>query len=530
MSEHRRKGPSRFGRSLALGLVTAAIFLGLILGGAAWAGWTVTNNGLSLPKLRLDGILLGSMTEEEMTQALRDAGWDRRTELPLTVHFPLGLSMTLSRLDANAAVPAEDAARELMKLGHGTDWFENLSKYLRATFSSGYDVVLRTGGLNENYIRANLRSVTERFDALTGDPDLHLDTDSARLTMTKGGGALSLNGDRIFAFVSDALRGDAEEVSWTEMDGDVRLPDFNRVAADLCVEARDAAFAEDFSVIPEVVGCDFDIAEAEKAWREALPGTEVVIPLRLTRPAVTAADLESLLYRDRLCFMTTYYRDSTDNRKNNIRLAASKLDGITLLPGQVFSYNEAIGQRTEEAGFLLAGAYADGEMVEEIGGGICQVSSTLYCAAMYAQMTTVSRTSHYFAVGYLSMGYDATVSWKQPDYRFRNDRDYPVKIVAFCGEEDDSVTIEFWGTNTDGTHVSPYTTSTEVYDEEYPTVLIGYSVTVIRQIVDANDNIIDKIQEPTGLYHLHDQDIQWPPEKLLRDSQSTQTLTFYPAF
>ena len=102
-----------------------------------------------------------------------------------------------------------------MKLGHGTDWFENLSKYLRATFSSGYDVVLRTGGLNENYIRANLRSVTERFDALTGDPDLHLDTDSARLTMTKGGGALSLNGDRIFAFVSDALRGDAEEVSWT---------------------------------------------------------------------------------------------------------------------------------------------------------------------------------------------------------------------------------------------------------------------------------------------------------------------------
>ncbi|MBQ2159653.1 MAG: VanW family protein, partial [Oscillospiraceae bacterium] len=353
MSEHRRKGPSRFGRSLALGLVTAAIFLGLILGGAAWAGWTVTNNGLSLPKLRLDGILLGSMTEEEMTRALRDAGWDRRTELSLTVHFPLDLSMTLSRLDANAAVPAEDAARELMKLGHGTDWFENLSKYLRATFSSGYDVILRTGGLNENYIRANLRSVTERFDALTGDPDLHLDTDSARLTMTKGGGALSLNGDRIFAFVSDALRGDAEEVSWTEMDGDVRLPDFGRVAADLCVEARDAAFAEDFSVIPEVVGCDFDITEAEKAWREALPGTEVVIPLRLTRPAVTAADLESLLYRDRLCFMTTYYRDSTDNRKNNIRLAASKLDGITLLPGQVFSYNEAIGQRTEEAGFLL---------------------------------------------------------------------------------------------------------------------------------------------------------------------------------
>lgn len=528
MYQPKRKSPSRFGRSLALGLFTAAVFAALLLGGLAWAGYTVTNSSVSLPKLRLNGILLGDMTEDEMARTLQSAGWDRRCELPLTVDFPLGLSMTLSRLDANAAVPSADAARELIKLGHSGSWFENLSKYLRATFSSGYDVVLKTGGLNENYVRANIRSVTERFAAMTADPDLHLDTDSARLTMIKGGGAMSLNDEKIYRAVSDALLGDAEHLSWTEIDGDVRLPDFQRVAADLCVGPRDAAFNDDFTVIPEVVGCDFDPAEAEKAWREALPGAEVVIPLTLTRPAVTAAELEALLYRDRLCFMTTYYRDSTENRKNNIRLAASRLDGITLLPGETFSYNGAVGQRTEEDGFLLAGAYADGEMVEEIGGGICQVSSTLYCAAMYAQMTTVSRTSHYFAVGYLSMGYDATVSWKQPDYRFRNDRAYPVKIVAYCGE-DDSVTIEFWGTDTDGTHVSPYTTSTEVYDEEYPTVLIGYSVTVIRQIVDASDNVIQKIQEPTGLYHLHDQDIAWPPEKLLRDAQSTQTLYFIPA-
>ena len=102
-----------------------------------------------------------------------------------------------------------------------------------------------------------------------------------------------------------------------------------------------------------------------------------------------------------------------------------------------------------------------------------------------------------------------------------------MKIVAFC-DGDDGVTIEFWGTNTDGTHVSPYTERTEVYDTEYPDVLIGYSVTVIRQIVDANDNILKKIQEPTGLYHLHDQDIAWPPEKLLRDAQSAQTVIFVP--
>ena len=524
MHTNHRKQASRFGQALFLGLLTTAIFVFLLVGGYAWAGYTVTHNGHSLPKLQMDGLQLGDMTEEEIAQTLRNAGWDARKNVPLTVSFPLGLQAHFDRMDARAVVTAEEAAKELFALGHSESWFDNLSRYLRATFSSGYRVKIGPKALNENYIRANIRSVTEPFRQETADAELHLDRQNALLTLIKGGGSISLDEEKIYAAVSQALLGDEESLTWTEIDGEVRLPDFEKVYADVCSDPRDAAFAEDFTVIPETVGIDFDVAEAEKAWREALPGARVEIPLVLTEPEVTAEELEGMLYRDRLCFMTTYYRDSTENRKNNIRLAASKLDGITLKPGEVFSYNETIGQRTEEAGFLLAGAYADGEKVEEIGGGICQVSSTLYCAAMYAQMTTVSRTNHYFDVGYLSMGYDATVSWKQPDYRFRNDRDYPVKIVAFC--EDDSVTVEFWGTDTDGTHVSPYTMKTEVYDEEYPTVLVGYSVTVVRQIVDASDNILARIQEPTGLYHLHDQDIAWPEEKRLRDAAQTQTQTF----
>ena len=113
------------------------------------------------------------------------------------------------------------------------------------------------------------------------------------------------------------------------------------------------------------------------------------------------------------------------------------------------------------------------------------------------------------------MGYDATVSWGGPDYRFKNTRDYPVKLNVYY--DDHSVTIEFWGTNVDGSHVSPWTTSTEVYDEQWG-CLIGYSVTVIRNILDADDNLITQIQEPTGIYHLHDHEIDWPEEKLRQDA------------
>ena len=293
------------------------------------------------------------------------------------------------------------------------------------------------------------------------------------------------------------------------------MPDFQQFYTDVNVEPQDARFDEQWNVVPEIVGCSFDISEAEKLWREARPGTRIEIPLTLYEPETKAADLEGLLYRDRLCFMTTSYWDSDDDRINNIHLAADKLNGIVILPGEIFSYNNAIGERTEAAGYRWAGAYADGEVTIEIGGGICQVSSTLYCAAMYAQMTTTMRQNHWFPVSYLSMGYDATVSWGGPDYRFKNTRDYPVKLNVYY--DDHSVTIEFWGTNVDGSHVQPWTASHEVYDDEWG-CLIGYSVTVNRNILDVNDNIIAQVQEPTGIYHLHDHEIDWPAEKLARDA------------
>ena len=512
----RKKERSRFGRGLLIGLWTFAAFVLFALGGVAYGGYRVTYSRTNLPNLTLDGIPVGGLTERETVQLLREKKWDRLKDEPLTVAFPLELSMTLDRRQADACTTSEEAASQIYALGHGSNWFENFSEYLHARFSGDHAFTLEKQEPDENYIRANIRTVCENFRSLTSDPDLHLDTEHARMTMIKGGGAIGLDEDRIYRAVLVALLNGETTLEWTEISGTLIMPDFQSVYDSLAVEAKNAEFSERFEVIPEVVGCSFSVADARQRWETASTGTLFEIPLELTEPEIRAEDLEALLYRDRLCFMTTYYGGSTDNRINNIHLAADKLNGVILCPGDVFSYNENIGQRTTEAGFLMAGAYADGEVTEEIGGGICQVSSTLYCAAMYAQMKTVSRTSHYFAVSYLGMGYDATVSWKQPDYRFRNDREYPVKIV--CYYDDNSITIEFWGTNTDGTHVSPYTETVEVYDEEYPDVLVGYTVTVVRQILDAEDRVIDRITEPAGLYHLHDQDIAWPEEKLLRDA------------
>ena len=518
----RRKTTSHFGQRLLLTMITIAIFLLLGIAGCAYWGYRITNSKTTMPNLSLDGIPVGELSYDEAIQRLKTEQWQGLKTGSLSISFPLELSCTLDRQQAGATRSAEEAAGALLSFGHDGDWFENLGLFLRTMLTPGsFPVTLPPPTLNDAYIRANIQSVVSQFNTLTGDAETHLDREHAVLTFIKGGGTISLPAEPIIEAVKAALYNGNSNLEWTEIDGTVNLPDFQKIYNDVNVEPQDAYYDEQWNVVPEVVGCTFDVAQAEKLWRESRPGTEIRIPLSLNEPAVKSAELESLLYRDRLCFMTTNYWDSDNDRINNIHLAADKLNGVIVLPGQVFSYNDTVGERTEEAGYRWAGAYADGEVTTEIGGGICQVSSTLYCAAMYAQMKTTMRQNHWFPVSYLSMGYDATVSWGGPDYRFKNTRDYPVRLVSYY--DDHSVTIEFWGTNLDGSHVSPWTASNEVYDETWG-CLIGYSVTVNRNILDANDNIIDVIQEPTGIYHLHDHEINWPPEKLAADQAAAMSL------
>ena len=343
---HNNRKRSRFGSKLLIGLWTAAVVVLLIIGGMAYGGYRVTYSRTNLPNLTLDGIAVGGLTETETVQLLKKENWDRLKDQPLRVDFPLNLSMVLDRMQAGACMTAEEAARQVFRYGHGENWFDNFTAYLHAKFSASLPIQLEEKQLDENYIRANIHSIAEHFRTETADGDLHLNTADACMTMIKGGSVIDLNEEEIYRSVVVALQNGQETMLWTEISGSLNLPDFGKVYEDLAVEAKDAEYNERYEVIPEIIGCSFQVAEAEKIWRDAMPGSKIEIPLEITVPEITGEELESRLYRDRLCFMTTYYGGSTDNRVNNIHLAADKLDGIILYPGDIFSYNETVGQRT----------------------------------------------------------------------------------------------------------------------------------------------------------------------------------------
>lgn len=511
------KDKGRF-RKLKLVLSLVLIFAALLSAAAAVGGYLITKSDTNLPGVYVDGIFVGGMTREETRAALEAQNWDETAELALRVRLPAGVSFKLDVCEAGGMLTKEKAVEAACRYGHTGNWFENLYEYAKGLLMP-VDVSDEFLRLNDEYIRQRAQEGIDKFQKKTADKGYTVDSKKAQLTMVKGAGQMEISLDSLCAQIAQALKEDQKLLEYGHIDNSLQEPDFEAIFQELNVEPQDAYFAEgSFDVVDEVVGCTFSVEEARKLWQEAQPAEKVVIPLTITQPEKTGEELRSLLFRDVLGSQTTKYTGSTDNRINNINLAAAKLDGLILMPGEEFSYNNTLGQRTTEAGYLAAGAYNDGQVVQEVGGGICQVSSTLYCAVMFAQLETVERLNHYFKVDYLDWGLDATVSWPGPDYKFRNNREYPIKISAVCDNEARTLTIQIIGTDVDGSYVELWHNMGCVYDNTYTDVIIGYGVSLHRSVYDKDGNFLYQVDEPYGIYYKHDEDIDWPEPESTGDT------------
>lgn len=175
-----------------------------------------------------------------------------------------------------------------------------------------------------------------------------------------------------------------------------------------------------------------------------IEGETIRLEITEIRPEITKKDLYDKLFNHTLGSFSSRYSTSNKNRSQNVALASKLINGIILAPGETFSYNKAVGPRTEARGFREATMYSNGESVMGIGGGICQVSSTLYSAVLYSDLEVVARQNHSMTVDYMPKGQDATVSYGTIDFKFRNDTKNPVKInsVASGGQ----LTVSILGT------------------------------------------------------------------------------------
>lgn len=207
--------------------------------------------------------------------------------------------------------------------------------------------------------------------------------------------------------------------------------DIQKIHDEIYKEPQDAYVEKNPTVVhPEVDGVDFKISieEAEKLLQE--DKKEYTIPLKITKPKKTINNLGEEAFPDLLATYSTRFDGSNYNRNTNIKLAAKKVNGTVILPGEKFSFNTIVGSRTIEAGFKEGTAYIGGKVVPDVGGGVCQVSSTIYNAALLANLEIVERSNHMFTTGYVAASRDATVYYGSLDFIFKNSRKYPIKMVA----------------------------------------------------------------------------------------------------
>lgn len=259
--------------------------------------------------------------------------------------------------------------------------------------------------------------------------------EGSNLIIDKGQKGVNIDKESLKKQIIEVCNSFKEDVATIEIPVIEQQPnviDLTKIRSEIYKEAKDAYYTKDpFTVYPHVNGVDFAVSleEAQNLLNNSNENT-ITIPLKITKPKITTNQIGTEAFPNLLATYSTTFSASNTNRTTNIRLASNKINGVVLMPGETFSYNKVVGKRTAAAGYKSAAVYVAGRVENGIGGGICQVSSTLYNTALRANLEIVKRSNHRFATGYVPLSTDATVSWGGPEFVFKNSRKYPVKIVS----------------------------------------------------------------------------------------------------
>ena len=504
---------------------TPLLVIGIILGVLvlAYVGLCAYTGSLNTfyPNYHINGIAVGGMTVDQASRALAaelpeqaislhcgddpvKLGWPSDSLPPVTLGE---LGYTEERCGA--------IAQRLFDQQKSLGFFSRGGRFLSAQFSSSGDTV------SDEDMDATVfqERVTQLAQELALEPqDTTYSIGENSISITKAVNGRSVKEDALADALMHAIRTYGTQ---GELIAYISFAHFNpwsltaqAIHDEVAAEMKNAGYdPETKSITPERLGAEFDVAAAQKALDAADPGETVEIPAVIEYPTVTAQELKNVLFRDVLGEARTKV-GGTAARISNVKLSAASINGHVLNSGDVFSYNGVVGQRTAANGYQPAPAYVKGETVDEIGGGICQTSSTLYLACLRGNLEITERHAHRYIPAYIAAGMDATVSWGGPDYQFTNNTDYPIKIVT--SYEGGYLTVKLLGTNVTGitarmTNEKLSTTDFQVVYEDDPTLAPGTEQVkttpytgskwkTYRHLYDANGKLVSTTYEDTSDY------------------------------
>lgn len=414
--------------------IVAASAISLIVLATAGYGIYVNSYSNIMPNTYIENINLGGLTQEEAAEKLSQEYDQNRIQGKTLKFICMGDQSTIDIKNLSMQFEPEKMASDAFQVGRTeAGFFNKLKSYTSSIFSGSkvrpavsYDEQALTGAINDLCAPHEIEPLGYTFrigdnnDIVIAKPQ-----DGIKVDMES---AIQLVIDQICSFNF----GDIEFIPIKTKAPELDLDDFYNY---ITKPAEDASYAKDDNnkvyVVPGKPQIVVNKSEIKAAIEQ--PEDDYSIPVQLVNPAVDTEFLQSILYEDTLGTYTTDYSGSSAARAGNIRLASNTINGLELLPGEKFDFNDVVGKRSPDRGYQQAPVYVvkEGKTVSEVdyGGGICQVSSTLFCAINRAGLDVIARTSHSKDVAYVPKGMDATVSWGGPEFIFKNSTNYPVRIL-----------------------------------------------------------------------------------------------------
>ena len=383
-------------------------------------------NNKIINRVYIGDINVSNLSQEEAKKKIET--WYKETGLSnieLTYN-ELSENITIEQFDASINI--DELIKKACQIGKsGNIIKDNYEILFTLLFKNKIELNIQ---LNNEKIDKKIEEINSKLPDALQKSNYYIEEDN--LIIKKGKKGIQINSEELKKQLNEVIK--KEENRKIIIPVNEILPEeinIEKIYNEIKKDAQNAYISQEpLEVHSHVNGVDFAISleEAKNILEEQKE--EYIIPLKITIPEITLDDLGKEAFPQILGTFSTTYNTSNQNRITNLKLASEKIDGTIILPGETFSYNKVVGERTIAKGYKEAAVYAGGKVVDGIGGGICQLSSTLYNSVLYANLEITSRSNHRFLTSYVTAGRDATVSWGTIDFCFKNTRSYPIKITS----------------------------------------------------------------------------------------------------
>lgn len=389
----------------------------------------------------ISNIDVSNLTKEEAIKKLEEVYGSKSEKKIYLSYGEFDSSITYEALEVRYQI--ENAIKQAYDVGREGNIFQENFEILK-TWYKNININIEVT-IDNDMIDQIAQNINNSIDGAVVQPSYYVENDNSKLIITSGKEGVKVDEKKLLEEIYKVLDENTDDEQKIEIPVVQDIPEkinIEKIHDEIYKEVKDAYYTKDpFTIHPEENGIDFDVEAAKAMLQEERP--EYEISLKITKPKKTVKDIGTEAFPDLLATFSTNYQASNVSRTTNLKLASNKINGTVILPNEEFSYNKVVGERTISAGYKMAATYSNGQVVDGLGGGICQISSTLYDAVVMANLNVTTRRNHQFVTSYVPAGKDATVVWGSQDFKFVNSRKYPVRIVATV--EGGVATVQIWG-------------------------------------------------------------------------------------